>query len=309
MSVDRPVDEESFAALWHDLDRQRSIRGWTRARLARQISKLSQQPCSEKTMHDRMSHGRRIAWDHMRWTVLALELDEQSWKQRWQQADNAWHKDRTSRQPSAEPRPMDQPCTTTGPELPSTTPPSHETWSMLRPHRRLPFVGVGVAAGLIIVILAYFMNRSEQDRPQPAVACALVSTPTADVFLTPDAPSPIVTKKRGDRITLPVDTPVTVSPDRHRYRIVRTPRTPSGHAYMREDALASIPCDRPASSMNSSLHRANARFAELIVSFEYLPGRVAGSLVPAPASEGLRARAPLTLFSGEFDVQAVLVSR
>lgn len=243
MSADRPADEESFAALWQDLDRLRRTRGWTRAQLARRIGKLSQQPCSEKTLHDRMSQGRRIAWDDMRWTVLALELDEQSWKRRWQRADDAWHKGRTSRQPSAESSttsPVDQHDAVIGPEFPSTTPPSVGSMPVLRWHRRLQFAGASVTAVLTIVILAYFMNRSEQDPPQ--VACALVSTPTADVFLTPDDPSPIVTKKRGDRITLPVDPRVTVGADGHRYRIVRTPRTPSRYAYMREDALTSVPC-------------------------------------------------------------------
>jgi hypothetical protein len=88
MGEDGRATGESFAALWQQLDRERQARGWTRDRLARRTSQLSKQPYAEKTLHDRMAQGRRVPWDQVVWIVRALELDEQSWKRRWEQANN-----------------------------------------------------------------------------------------------------------------------------------------------------------------------------------------------------------------------------
>lgn len=245
MGVDGRATGESFAALWQDLDRERQARGWTRDRLARRTSQLSQQPYAEKTLHDRMAQGRRVPWDQVMWIVRALELDEQSWKQRWEQANNTRHRDRSSPQPMAEPSTTpDHFGTTADAALTPTTPPSARSMPAPSPFWRSRFASAvfGFAAGAAVTLMTVWgMNWLTNDRSQPTV-CALVSPPTADVFLTPDDPKPMFAKQRGERIRLPIDTPEKMTANGDRYRVVHTSRAPSGYAYMREDALTSIPC-------------------------------------------------------------------
>jgi hypothetical protein len=225
MGVDGRATGESFAALWQHLDRERQARGWTRDRLARRTSQLSKQPYAEKTLHDRMAQGRRVPWDQVVWIVRALELDEQSWKRRWEQANNTRHRDRdqSGSQPPAEP---------------STTP-KQPFW-----RSRFAIAASGFLAGVAVtLIMVWVIDIAwlSNDRSQ-SLSCALVSSPAADVFLTPNDPEPLFIKQRGDQITLPIDTPATVATNGDRYRLVRTSRTRSGYAYMREDALTSAPC-------------------------------------------------------------------
>lgn len=56
------MGEETFAGLWRELDEVREAKGWTRERLARRVGALSGRERSPKTVHDRMSNGRRVAW-------------------------------------------------------------------------------------------------------------------------------------------------------------------------------------------------------------------------------------------------------
>ena len=247
MGVDGQAPGQSFTALWQDLDRERQARGWTRDRLARRISQLSQQPYAKKTLHDRMAQGRRVPWDQVMWVVRALDLDEQAWKQRWEQADKTWHRDRSSPQPLTKPdtsprhgdAAADLALTPTAPSSASSMPAPLRFW-----RSRLASVVFGFVTGVIVTLMiewATGTNWLAKDHSR-TMDCALVSLPTADVFLTPDAPEPIFTKQLGDRITLPIDTPATATADGERYRLVYTRRAPSGYAYMREDALTSIPC-------------------------------------------------------------------
>jgi hypothetical protein len=244
--MDGQATGESFATLWQDLDRERQARGWTRDRLARRTSQLSQQPYAEKTLHDRMAQGRRVPWDQVMWIVRALELDEQSWKQRWEQANNTPHRDRSSPRPAVieSSTPVDHFGTTADADLTSTAPPSAgsmPTWSPFW-RSRLASAVAGFAAGAAVTLLALWsMDWITNDRSQPT-ACAFVSPPTADVFLTPDDPKPMFAKQRGDRITLPIDMPERTAANGDLYRVVRTRRAPSGYAYMRANALISVPC-------------------------------------------------------------------
>lgn len=246
MDADGRAAGDSFDALWQDLDRERQTREWTRERLARRASQLSHRPLSEKTLHDRMTQGRRVPWDQVIWIVRALELDEQSWKQRWEQADNSRHRNRSSPQPRAEPNAgpnsSDPTANTASTPMASSSarffPVSSQFWkSRFATAVSGFFVGVGLT---LMIVWAVNMNWFGNDRP--AMDCALVSSPTADVFITPDDPEPIFTKRRGDRITLPIDTLATVTASGDRYRLVQTNRAPSGYAYIREDALTPIPC-------------------------------------------------------------------
>lgn len=248
MDADEWAAGESFAVLWQDLDRERQAREWTRERLARRASQLSHLPLSEKTLHDRMTHGRRVPWDQVMWIVRALELDEQSWKQRWEQADNSRHRNRSNPQPrtgsSTAPNssgsPADTALTPTTSSAARSLPVPSQFWRSRFATAVSSFV-VGVVLTLMIVWAAD-IGWLGNDPPQAVVDCALVSSFTADLFITPGDPEPIFTKRRGDRITLPIDTLATVTASGDRYRLVRTNRTPSGYAYMREDTLTSIPC-------------------------------------------------------------------
>lgn len=247
LGVDGRATGESFAALWQDLDRERQARGWTRDRLARRTSQLSQQPYAEKTLHDRMAQGRRVPWDQVMWIVRALELDEQSWKQRWEQANTTRQRDRASPQPMTEPSTApnhfgptaDSALTPTAPSSAKYMPAPSPFWRSRFASNVFSFVAGAVVT--LMTVWAASMSWSTNDRSQP-IACALVSSPTAEVSLTPDDSKPMFTKQRGDRITLPADTPATVATNGDRYRLVRTKRAPSGYAYMRDDALTSVPC-------------------------------------------------------------------
>jgi hypothetical protein len=248
VGVDGQATAESFAALWQDLDRERQARDWTRERLARRTVQLSQQPLSEKTLHDRMTHGRRVPWDQVVWIVRALELDEQSWKQRWEHANNARHRDRPSPPLIAESNPTPNHFgPTTGTHLTPTVPSSAEPMPAPSPlwRSRIASAASSFVAGAAVTLIIVWVtgaNWLTNDRPPPDT-CALVSPPTADVFLSvTDDPKPMFIKQRGDRITLPLNMPTTVTADGNRYRLVHTMRAPSGYAYMREDALTSVPC-------------------------------------------------------------------
>jgi hypothetical protein len=93
----------------------------------------------------------------------------------------------------------------------------------------------------VTLMTLWGMSWFTNDRPQSAI-CALVNPLVADVFSTPGDPKPVFIKKRGDQIRL-TDTPSAVAANGDRYRMVYTNRTPSGFAYMREDALSSVvPC-------------------------------------------------------------------
>lgn len=244
MGADERATGESFAALWQDLDSERQARGWTRGRLARRTRQLSQQPYAEKTLHDRMAQGRRVPWDQVMWIVRALDLDEQSWKQRWEQANNTRHRDRSSPQPMAESSTTPSDSGTTAYALTPMAPSSARSVPSPSPFWRSRFASAvsGFVAGTAVTLITIWaMNWLANDRSQPTV-CALVNPPTADVFLTPNDPKPMFAKQRGERIRLPANMPPTVTANGDRYRVVHTNRAPSGYAYMREDALTSVPC-------------------------------------------------------------------
>lgn len=242
MGEDGRATGESFAALWQQLDRERQARGWTRDRLARRTSQLSKQPYAEKTLHDRMAQGRRVSWDQVVWVVRALELDEQSWKRRWEQANNTRHRDQD--QSSSQPTPtLAAAERVISPERRQSSPPS-TTSNQPFWRSRFAIAASGFLAGVAVtLIMVWVIDIAwlSNDRSQ-SLSCALVSSPAADVFLTPNDPEPLFIKQRGDQITLPIDTPATVATNGDRYRLVRTSRTRSGYAYMREDALTSAPC-------------------------------------------------------------------
>lgn len=244
MGADRRATGESFAALWQDLDHERQARGWTRDRLARRTSQLSQQPYAEKTLHDRMAHGRRVPWEQVMWIVRALELDEQSWKQRWEEANNTRQRDRSGPQPIAEPGTptdhfgitADAALTPTAPSSPRSMPTPSSLW-----RSRFASAVAGFLAGAVVTLMTVWgVDWLTNDHSQPT-NCALVNPPTADVFLAPDDPKPMFTKQRGERIRLPIDRPERAA-NGDRYRLVHTNRAPSGYAYMREDVLISVPC-------------------------------------------------------------------
>jgi hypothetical protein len=244
LGADEWATGESFAALWQDLDSERQARGWTRDRLARRTSQLSQQPYAEKTLHDRMAQGRRVPWDQVMWIVRALDLDEQSWKQRWEQANNTRHRDRSRPQPMAGPNTTPNDSGTTAYALAPMEPSSARSVPIPSPFWRSRFASAvfGFVAGTAVTLMTVWaINWLTNDRSQPTV-CALVNLPTADVFLTPSDPKPMFAKQRGERIRLPANTPPTATANGDRYRVVHTNRAPSGYAYMREDALTSVPC-------------------------------------------------------------------
>src|SRR5512133_2191035 len=87
MGIEERSRGEGFAALWRELDEVRESRRWSRDRLTRRINALGGGRLSAKTLHDRMSKGRRVPWDQIRLVVLALELDEPAWRERWCRAE------------------------------------------------------------------------------------------------------------------------------------------------------------------------------------------------------------------------------
>jgi hypothetical protein len=244
LGVDERATGESFAALWQELDSERQARGWTRDRLARRTSQLSQQPYAEKTLHDRMAQGRRVSWDQVMWVVRALDLDEQSWKQRWEQANKTRHRDRSSPQPMAESSTTLSGSDTTAYAFTPMTSSLARSAPSPSPFWRSRFAGAvfGFVAGATVTLMTVWaMNWLTDERSQPTV-CALVNPSAADVFLTPSDPKPMFAKQRGERIRLPANMPPTVTDNGDRYRVVHTNRAPSGYAYMREDALTPSPC-------------------------------------------------------------------
>lgn len=78
----------TFAELWGELDAVREGRRLSRQSLAGRAAQVTGRPVPAKTLHDRMANGRRVSWDQMRAVVMALGLDEQEWRTRWQSADS-----------------------------------------------------------------------------------------------------------------------------------------------------------------------------------------------------------------------------
>jgi hypothetical protein len=209
--------------LWRELDAQRAAKRWTNARLTHEVVKLSGQPCSPKTMHDRLRHGRRVPWSEARWVVKALDLNEDAWSARWAGAE-----DRRRGTANAEP----------------ATTETSSTGGRNRLSRTVLISGISAVAGVVVLIIVLVWPQPPPDvEHRELVGCALVAVDRADVYRAPGDPASLTTKHRGERITLPRDDSEVTGPDGRRYRLVRAPsRTPNGYAYMLADTLTLIPC-------------------------------------------------------------------
>jgi hypothetical protein len=181
---------ESFDALWQELDQERRARGWTRGKLARRTSQLSRRPCAEKTLHDRMSQGRRVSWDQVVWIVRALELDEQSWRKRWENAVVTRRDDRPDPAAGAEEQPDPEPA----PAVPVSG------------ARASSFILFGVAVAIAGLALGLFFSPiANFFAPSTAVPVRISNTSKKGVIFRL-APSPHAGASggaaEGDRVTV-----------------------------------------------------------------------------------------------------------
>ncbi|GAA0384552.1 hypothetical protein Acor_47650 [Acrocarpospora corrugata] len=226
VDTDSVVVNAGFAALWRELDREREARQWTREQLARKVGRLSGHPVNAKTVHDRMSNGRRIPWSEAKWFVQALELDSRAWEKQWSGAEEA------RRNRGAEPAqqsPIQEP-----PILPDVKSPARN---------RTRFRVVISSACLVLVIAGISWYATSAGNEKAAISCAKVIVPYTHVFRSPEDLDPLTIKLRGARITFPREIPEHVASDGRRYRMVRTPtRTASGYAYMLSNTLGESTC-------------------------------------------------------------------
>jgi hypothetical protein len=255
-TADDAAEVEDLAALWRELDDAREARGWTIGQLARKVADLSKEDCNYKTLHDRIHNARRIPWSKAYWIVEALKLDSDAWRGRWERAEGQQRPAPATRPESTAPVPTQEPerdaveqrevpdqQTQPGP---APQPPQTVTESSPRRRRLLPliFTGFGgvVVGATVSGLIVWSTTRSEADNASP-IACALVAVPSAEVFQNPGQSESLLTKREGQRITMPRDVPEIPGHDGRQYRLVRTPsRTPTGHAYMLAETLRFIDC-------------------------------------------------------------------
>jgi hypothetical protein len=157
---------ETFQRLWQELDQRRRERGWTRERLAHEVSKLSGRRVILGTVHDQMHYGRRISWSEARWFVLALGLDEHHWEKRWNDAEKRWNDaEKQRRVAAAEPPP---PLPLAAAEPPPALPQGKR--DVGRPHK-LPFYlggGIAVCAVLVGLLVAGAFGGTPSPRTSPS---------------------------------------------------------------------------------------------------------------------------------------------
>jgi hypothetical protein len=204
-----------------------------------------------------MKQGRRVSWEEFRKVVLVLELDERMWKQRWEQAERIPRSATKSKLSPASARNPTAPRHLGDAGMTTVTPAQSNTYRRQLPRwvRRPPWIVLVLAlfpVGAAVLGGGVMMSREPAGHPAtPArhspvavdVACAVVTTSTANIFRAPGVGELRGVKYRGDRVVLHRDVDDEDGPDAHRYRAVRTPtRTASGYAWMRADALMETPC-------------------------------------------------------------------
>jgi hypothetical protein len=230
---------DGFATLWRELDSERTARQWTRACLARKVSELSGRAISSKTVHDRMTNGRRVPWSEARWFVRALELDGDLWEKRWVQAGEARRKD-DDNSTADSPGPKAATASAARKCEPDSAALSGAGKRFVKLRR--PWVA-GLACIAVVAVAVGAWTVLNGGEVNPVMGCAVVAGTYAEVFRSPGDPDPLTIKLRGERITFPREMRETAGPDGRKYRMVRTPtRTTFGYAYALSGALKAVPC-------------------------------------------------------------------
>ncbi|MFC4592479.1 hypothetical protein [Sphaerisporangium corydalis] len=234
-----PVNRDNFHNLWRELDAEREGKQWSRDQLARKIAQLSGQEISSKTLHDRMSYGRRVPWSEASWVIKALDLDSDLWKKRWSHAEAIRRTGVSSDVESAMPPPTVH-MSKSDLALDSMVD------TRAKPGSRRRIIALSGIAAVVVAGIAgiwWHVGASDGMGENAAIACAVVAVPHSYVFRSPGDSKPLTIKLRGERITFPREIIESIGPDGHKYRLVRAPtRTSFEYAYMLSETLKITPC-------------------------------------------------------------------